>query len=53
VLVDVLPHTRHDTSEGREHGPDTEVLAIALEGFLIGRAAMDGGPERDLCRPPF
>lgn len=34
ALVDVLPDVRHRTSEGQDHGPDTEVLASALEGVL-------------------
>lgn len=36
ALVDVLPDARHRTSEGQDHGPDTEVLAPALEEFFIG-----------------
>ena len=34
ALVDVLPDDRHRTSEGQDHGPDTEVLAPALEEFF-------------------
>lgn len=36
ALVDVLPNAQHRTLEGQEHGPDTEVLAAALEEFFIG-----------------
>jgi pimeloyl-ACP methyl ester carboxylesterase len=36
ALVDVLPDARHRTLEGQDHGPDTEVLATALEEFFIG-----------------
>jgi pimeloyl-ACP methyl ester carboxylesterase len=35
ALVDVLPDARHRTLEGQDHGPDTEVLATALEEFFI------------------
>jgi pimeloyl-ACP methyl ester carboxylesterase len=34
ALVDVLPDARHRTLEGQDHGPDTEVLAPALEEFF-------------------
>lgn len=34
ALVDVLPDARRRTLEGQDHGPDTEVLAPALEGFF-------------------
>jgi pimeloyl-ACP methyl ester carboxylesterase len=36
ALVDILPAARHRTSEGQDHGPDTEVLATALEEFFAG-----------------
>jgi pimeloyl-ACP methyl ester carboxylesterase len=36
ALVNVLPDARHRTLEGQDHGPDTEVLATALEEFFIG-----------------
>jgi pimeloyl-ACP methyl ester carboxylesterase len=36
ALVDVLPDARHRILEGQDHGPDTEVLATALEDFFIG-----------------
>lgn len=34
ALVDVLPHARHQTLEGQDHGPDTELLAPVLEEFF-------------------
>jgi hypothetical protein len=36
ALVDVLPDARHRILEGQDHGPDTEVLATALEEFFMG-----------------
>jgi pimeloyl-ACP methyl ester carboxylesterase len=34
ALVNVLPHARHRTLGGQDHGPDTEVLAPVLEEFF-------------------
>jgi pimeloyl-ACP methyl ester carboxylesterase len=36
ALVNVLPDARHRTLEGQDHGPDSEVLAPALEEFFTG-----------------
>lgn len=36
ALADILPDARQRTLEGQDHGPDSEVLAPALEGFFTG-----------------
>jgi pimeloyl-ACP methyl ester carboxylesterase len=39
ALVAVIPGARHRTLEGQGHGPDSKVLAPALEAFFNGRPA--------------
>ena len=36
ALADVLPDARHQTLEGQDHGPASEVLAPVLVEFLLG-----------------
>lgn len=36
ALADVLPDARHQTLEGQDHGPASEVLAPALVEFFLG-----------------
>ena len=36
ALAEVLPEAQRRTLEGQGHGPDSEVLAPALEAFFAG-----------------